>query len=251
MNTNINDNNDGVIRINSARKSSNLSIGFGIVSAAIGGMMIPMGGLALPFGIIYAVGGLAVIGIGVGGRKMSTITLPAAKPAYAISDESKQLAGKLLEYIDSIDNKSTEAAKKYIRTASKMRSLLFMPEYDENAYDDDKSLMKILVKGTSLNKGYMQETPELINKNSRYAGLGGDAEQDAKNNLSKICEQLDDIDDAISKIQQHIVNSTNMEVDSASEYLKIKLGADAPDSLNLDKIANAQEVPDELKNAGI
>lgn len=229
MSTDKNDNE--TIKIATAVTGAKTGVICGIATIGAGALMLPLG--ALTSGIVYIVIGACVTGLGIAAGRKAIIKLPSAKPAYELSNTVKELSGKLLEYIDSIDNKSSEAAKKYIRTAGKMRQMLFIPEYESNAYDDDKSLIRILVMGTSLNKGYMAETPEMIDKNSRYIGLGGQAEKDARNNLDKICQQLDDISETIDKIQSHIVSNTNMEVESSSNYLKMKLGNDAPDSLKI------------------
>lgn len=219
--------NDNIIINDNARNAGTTSAVLGATSVAIGGILLAMGSPVLG-GIILTIsaGTLITSMIGIHGSKIS---IPTESPAFKVSGTIQEQLNLLDSYVNKLDNKSNSTASHYINTVAKLRRLLTLPEYEDNAYEDDHNLIKTLINGTSMTSSRFSEIPDVINSNVRFLTMDdADTVKDSKENLQKIDEQLTAIDDTINKVQNHIVSNITLDVDKTTEYLKSKLGTDDP-----------------------
>ena len=158
----------------------------------------------------------------------SKIGIPTGSPAFKVNGTIQEQLNLLDSYVNKLDNKSNSTASHYINTVARLRRLLTLPEYEDNAYDDDRNLIKTLINGTSMTSSRFSEIPDAINSNVRFLTMDDDTVKDSNDNLKKIDEQLTAIDDTINKVQNHIVSNITLDVDKTTEYLKSKLGTDDP-----------------------
>lgn len=219
--------NDNIIINDNARNAGTTSAVLGATSVAIGGILLAMGSPVLG-GIILTIsaGTLITSMIGIHDSKIS---IPTESPAFKVNGTIQEQLNLLDSYVNKLDNKSNSTASHYINTVARLRRLLTLPEYEDNAYEDDRNLIKILINGTSMTTSRFSEIPDAINSNVRFLTMDdADTVKDSKENLQKIDEQLTAIDDTINKVQNHIVSNITLDVDKTTEYLKSKLGTDYP-----------------------
>lgn len=217
--------NDNIIINDNARNAGTTSAVLGATSAAIGGILLAMGSPIFG-GIILAIsaGTLITSMIGIHDSKIS---IPTESPAFKVNGTIQEQLNLLDSYVNKLDNKSNSTASHYINTVARLRRLLTLPEYEDNAYEDDRNLIKTLINGTSMTSSRFSEIPDAINSNVRFLTMDdADTVKDSKENLQKIDEQLTAIDDTINKVQNHIVSNITLDVDKTTEYLKSKLGTD-------------------------
>lgn len=219
--------NDNIIINDNARNAGTTSAVLGATSVAIGGILLAMGSPVLG-GIILTIsaGTLITSMIGIHDSK---INIPTESPAFKVNGTIQEQLNLLDSYVNKLDNKSNSTASHYINTVARLRRLLTLPEYEDNAYEDDHNLIKTLINGTSMTSSRFSEIPDAINSNVRFLTMDdADTVKDSKENLQKIDEQLTAIDDTINKVQNHIVSNITLDVDKTTEYLKSKLGTDYP-----------------------
>lgn len=219
--------NDNIIINDNARNAGTTSAVLGATSVAIGGILLAMGSPVLG-GIILTIsaGTLITSMIGIHDSKIS---IPTESPSFKVSGTIQEQLNLLDSYVNKLDNKSNSTASHYINTVARLRRLLTLPEYEDNAYEDDHNLIKTLINGTSMTSSRFSEIPDAINSNVRFLTMDdADTVKDSKENLQKIDEQLTAIDDTINKVQNHIVSNITLDVDKTTEYLKSKLGTDDP-----------------------
>lgn len=234
-------NNNNIIRTESANKagSTGMLLGaykagstgmfLGAATAVVGGIMIPLGAGAFGIGVLSF--GVIDIALGYAGKRKARIAIPENTPAFNMSDGNKELIRLLDEYIGRIDNKANDAAREYIRTASKMKTVISLPEYETDATDDDKQTIRVLIKGTSMNESTMSMLPDKINKSSRMSSLGGDAGAISQDNLNKITKMMDDVNDALDRMQKRMVSHTSLDINAEQAYLDQKLATDSMESI--------------------
>ena len=219
--------NDNIIINDNARNAGTTSAVLGATSVAIGGILLAMGSPVLG-GIILTIsaGTLITSMIGIHDSKIS---IPTESPVFKVNGTIQEQLNLLDSYVNKLDNKSNSTASHYINTVARLRRLLTLPEYEDNAYEDDRNLIKTLINGTSMTSSRFSEIPDVINSNVRFLTMDdADTVKDSKENLQKIDEQLTAIDDTINKVQNHIVSNITLDVDKTTEYLKSKLGTDDP-----------------------
>ena len=216
-------NNNNIIRTESANKAGSTGMLLGAATAVVGGIMIPLGAGAFGIGVLSF--GVIDIALGYAGKRKARIEIPENTPAFNMSDGNKELIRLLDEYIGRIDNKANDAAREYIRTASKMKMVISLPEYETDATDDDKQTIRVLIKGT------MSMLPDKINKSSRMSSLGGDAGATSQDNLNKITKMMDDVNDALDRMQKRMVSHTSLDINAEQAYLDQKLATDSMESI--------------------
>ena len=222
-------NNNNIIRTESANKAGSTGMLLGAATAVVGGIMIPLGAGAFGIGVLSF--GVIDIALGYAGKRKARIAIPENTPAFNMSDGNKELIRLLDEYIGRIDNKANDAAREYIRTASKMKMVISLPEYETDATDDDKQTIRVLIKGTSMNESTMSMLPDKINKSSRMSSLGGDAGATSQDNLNKITKMMDDVNDALDRMQKRMVSHTSLDINAEQAYLDQKLATDSMESI--------------------
>lgn len=217
--------NDSIITMEEAHSAGAVSMTFGGAAAVIGGILLAMGSPV--FGGVVLAAGIGVTGLGLAGVRKSRIRIPSDAPAFKVSGTVQEQLALLDSYASLLESRSNKTASHYVNTIAKLRKLLTLPEYENNAYEEDRNLIRTLIKGTSMTSSRFSEIPESINSNVRFLGMDdGKAVQNGKDNLQKIDEQLDAVDETIGNIQSHIVSNATLDVDKTSEYLKSKFGID-------------------------
>lgn len=63
------------------------------------------------------------------------------------------------------------------------------------------------------------------------SSLGGDAGATSQDNLNKITKMMDDVNDALDRMQKRMVSHTSLDINAEQAYLDQKLATDSMESI--------------------
>lgn len=129
---------------------------------------------------------------------------------------------KILEDLDKDDDsvsvRDNAVFMSYRDLIGKFVTIVNTPRFQENAYTDDKKLIKSLADKILPN--IRSQITEQIYYMEHYSASN---KTEASKQLEDISKQIEILSQGADLIQKHVMDSSNMDVQSAYEYLKQKL----------------------------
>lgn len=194
----------------------------GVALKIIGFSVLTLVGL-VGLGVVWVLWSVYAYGVDtrppeIGGK----IDISALKGDNAELKAAAESLNKILEDLDRDDDSQTvrdnPVFQSYRALIGKFVTIVNTPRFQENAYKDDKKLIKSLADQILPN--IRSQINEQIYYMEHYSHSNS---QEASKRLDDIDRQIDILSSGADIIQKHVMDSSNMDVQSAYEYLKQKL----------------------------